>query len=231
MKIFLICGYGIPKDIHEDQNYLTYLNSVFNKIYQNSVGEAAAIIPCGGSTSCEPPYLGTEAEAITEYFSELKNREYVKERMSAWQIYPETESLSSLENLLFAKKIIEEKSLTGFITIFCEFTRLKRIKKTAEKIFVGFDFVVEAIDFDFSKNRYRDPVIIKEKEDLAEQEALWTLEDPERIVKHHELFEKKFAFFRERQAQGIAHVDVVKEWFEKGPVIMKELMPEHPLFK
>ncbi|MCR4311823.1 MAG: hypothetical protein NUV56_00925, partial [Candidatus Uhrbacteria bacterium] len=100
----------------------------------------------------------------------------------------------------------------------------------SKKVF-AIPFTVVPVDFDVSKNRYLDPAILAKKEKAATVEALWTLEDPARYKLHHEFFERKFAYFRERQSQGLSHVDVVEEWFTKGPDVIRELMPDHPLLK
>lgn len=231
MITFIICGYGLPKDIHRDQNYTVYLHIVFNRIYELAAAQSAAIIPCGGSTNCEPPYIGTEARLIVDYLSELTNREETRIQTSSWRFFPEERSLSTLENLLFAKEILKKEGLTGQIVIFCEKTREPRLVSFAEHIFPNGAVSVSAVDFDISKNRYLHPSIINKKEHLAMEEGLWTLQDPDRMQKHHELFQKKFEFLRKRQSEGLSHVDAVKEWFENEKKIITELMPNHPILK
>lgn len=231
MNIFLICGYGLPKDIREDQNYVTYLNVIFNRMYELAARHEAAIIPCGGPTNCEPPFQGTEAQMITDYIRDLMNREATHEQTMDWNIFPETRSLSTLENLIFAKEIIRLQKLKGSITLFCEKTREARLRLFADHVFQDASVDVFAIDFDISKNRYLDQEIIQRKENVATQEGLWTLQDPERMQKHHELFEAKFAFLRKRQSEGLSHVDAVKEWFKNEKRIMQEIVPDHPFLK
>lgn len=230
MPIYLICGYGIPKDINTDIHYRTYLHLVFNKIYTQSANQPCTIIPSGGPTEMEPPYLETESGVIGKYLKLMMQRLELKEQTSGWNLLLEDRSLSSLENLVFAKQLIDKNGLVGEVTIFCEQTRERRVAEMAKQLFQK-DVHVEPIDFDVSKNRYLDPAVIKTKEEEALQEALWTLEKEERLEQHHQLFERKFTFFRERAAQGMSHVDIVEEWFRYSKEIMKELMPEHPFFK
>ncbi len=229
MNIYLICGYGIPKDINNDQSYLTYLHLALNRVYELSSGKDAALIFCGGPTNCEPPFEGTEAYVMAEYVRSFIMRDELREKTALWKVLEEDRSLSTLENLLCAKELIEEENIEGQVVIFCEYTRRKRLEAFGDKLFGDQLEKVFPIDFDVSKNRYIDSGVLQKKEDLASKEGLWTLEDPERIALHHVFFEKKFAFFRERQAAGVAHVDVVEEWFTKGPELLKELMPDHPL--
>lgn len=230
MNIFLICCYGVPKNIEDDQNYLAYLNVAFNNMYARATEKEAVIIPCGGPTNTEAPYKGTEAAAIADYVKKLMHRPELSSATKAWRIVLEDRSLSTLENLLFAKHIIDEQKLEGDVTIFCEATRRDRIIATAEKIFDHPPTVI-AIDFDISKNRYTDPALMKEKDALALKESLWTLEKPERLAQHHQFFEQKLVFLREKQSEGLSHVDAVAAWYKEMPALMQKLMPEHPLLK
>jgi len=229
MNIFLICGYGIPTDIQQDTNYRTYLHIVFNHMYELAANQSAVVIPCGGSTKCDPPYTGTEAEVIAVYLRELMAREETNRQTSRWSIFPEETSLSTLENLLFAKEIIQTQNFTGPMSIFCEKTRESRVEAFAEKIFGEGRVRVQAIDFDVSKNRYLDPEVLSKKETLALEEGLWTLENPDRIQKHHAFFQKKFEFLRRRQSEGLSHVDAIAEWYMMKEEVMRQLIPDHPL--
>ncbi|MDA0208303.1 MAG: YdcF family protein [bacterium] len=230
MKAFIICGYGIPENVSRDVNYTTYLHLIFNSIFEQVAQQEAVIIPCGGPTKCDPPFVGTEAEAITDYLTELAKRNEVSEHAKKWIFISETESLSTLENLLFAKKMLDDIASVEKITIFCEKTREKRVQAFADKIFDK-SVSVSAIDFDISKNRYLDSDTLNTKEDLAMKEGLWTLQELERLEKHHEFFEKKFEFLRRRQSEGLSHVDAVKEWFENQQDVIRELMPDHPFLQ
>lgn len=230
MNIFIVCGYGLPKDIRNDQNYTIYLQTAFNRMYDLASKQEATIIPCGGPTNCESPYAGTEAGAITERLREFIDRETFGETTSQWTIIPEEASLSALENLLFAQRILREQNLTGPVTIFCEKTREMKVGLFAERVFLNTEIHVHAIDFDGSKNRYLDPEIIQKKEGFSTKEGLWTLEHPERIQKHHELLQTKFDFLRKRQTEGLSHVEAVKEWIEREADVIRESMPDYPFF-
>src|SRR3989344_2073787 len=190
MNIFLILGYGIPEDIKQDKNYITYLHIAFNKMYEISAETEAVIIPCGGPTNCSPPYEGTEAEEMERFITDLMGQSGIQEKTSAWKIIQENKSLSTLENFVFAKHIIDEQNLQGDILVFCEKTRENRIRAFAEKVFHQRNWTIEAVDFDTSKNRYLNQKTIDIKEELAMKEGLWVLEDPERMKVHHQFFEK-----------------------------------------
>lgn len=228
MNIFLIFGYGIPEDIKQDKNYVTYLYVAFNKIYEIAAEKDAVIIPCGGPTNCTPPYRGTEAQEIEQFITDHIDQAGLNQITTTWKIIQENTSLSTLENFVFARNIIDVQGLVGDIVIFCEKTREDRIKALAEQVFPQRNWTVEAIDFDTSKNRYLNIQAIKKKEEVATKEGLWTLQDPERMKVHHAFFQKKFDFLRQRQAEGISHEDAVKEWIESEDSFLQEIMPDHP---
>lgn len=221
-KSFIICGYGIPEDIHKDQNYLTYLHVVFNRIYTEAKNEPALIIPCGGPTSCAPPYLGTEAEKIGEYLQELMDRDVLNGATRAWQIILENTSLSSLENFLFAKHIIKENGGDQIIA-FCEATRVVRNQEIADGLFGKGKVLVEGVDFDISKNRYLPEDLLRKKEEAEREYAIWALESEENLAKHHRIFEEKFQKIRAWEAQGISHVDSVTRWYKEWPARYEEI--------
>lgn len=227
MNIYIINGYGIPESNQEDSNYTTYLTIIFNSIFSDASNQEAVIIPSGGPTSCTPPFDGTEASYIAGRLNNMMHQDFLAQQTSNWRIIEEGRSLSSLENLLFAKEIIDKEQLSGPISVFCESTREKRIQETAN-IILG-EASVRAIDFDNTKNRYADPELIQEKEQRALHENLWTLESTERLKVHHQIMEQKFTFLRDKQAQGMTHVDAVAEWYKEALKIVKEIAPDHPL--
>lgn len=232
MKVFIIPGYGIPESIEQDQNYLTYLHVAFNRIYDSAKGEKALIIPCGGPTNCTPPYEGTDAGIMTDYIQKLINRPETGNRCSAWSIIQENQSLSTLENLLYAKLIIDGTGECDSITIFCEATRGERIQKVSSAIFgMSILVVVEPIDFDTSPNRYLADEIIQKREQAEIAGSLWALENSDRLRRHRELFERRIALLRSLQDGGMSHVDAVAEWYRQAPALIAELMPDYPSLK
>src|SRR3989338_6382910 len=228
--IYLICGYGIPDNIQTDRNYIGYLDLAFNHIYEHSKGKEAVLIPCGGPTDCEPPYERTEAGEMAKALRELMSREVMGDATKKWKLLLEDKSLSTLENLIFAKRTVDEHRLEGPIVVFGAWIGKERRQTIADAVFGQGRSDLVSIDFDISQNRYLDPELLAQKETRALEEALWTLKDPSRLAKHHEAFEKKFVFLRKRQEEGVSHADAIKEWYEKAPEILRELMSGHPLF-
>lgn len=219
---YLICGYGVPPDIHTDRNYIGYLDLVFNHIWERSKNEEAVVVLSGGPTDCEPPYARTEAREMASYLRKLIDRDVVGDATKKWKLALEDQSLSTLENMVFAKRLVDEHKLDGPITIFGAWMGRERRQIVADKVFGSGRCKMMPIDFDISQNRYLDSKLVIEKETRALEESLWTLEDSDRLAKHHEAFEKKFEFLRKRQSEGASHVDAIKEWYERASEILQK---------
>lgn len=222
--IFLIFGYGVPKDILKDENYNLYLKMVFNKIYsivgKNKISKPL-IIACGGPTDMIKPYERTEAEEMIRFFNAfIDRRPYLKPITKNWKFIFENKSLSTLENLLNSKKILQGlKIKKGNIFILCEQTREKRVKVIAKRILGDAHKVqVLPLDFDASANRYLSIEYLAKKESAELKHSLWALRNPENLTKHHLIFEEKFEYFR--KVGNKAHVNAVKKWWDQK---LKEL--------
>jgi len=222
--VFLVFGYGVPRDILKDENYNFYLKMVFNKIYdfvvKNNI-EKPVIIFCGGETDVLKPYKRNEADEMIKFFTTLiKERPFLKSQTRNWLFISEKDSLSTLENLINSKKIITRRKIKkANFYVFCEQTRERRIKVLAKKIFEkNYNFLVVPLDFDVSANRYLPAEYLAKKESTELKHSLWALQSPENLKKHHKVFEEKFEYFR--KVGHKAHVNAVKEWWDQK---LKEL--------
>jgi hypothetical protein len=223
-NIFLIFGYGVPKDILKDETYNFYLKIVFNKIYdivtQNNI-DSPIIITCGGKTDMFKPYDRTEAEEMIRFFeSFIQERSYLQPITKTWTFIPEKQSLSTLENLLNSVKIVESKEIKkAQFYIFCEQTRQKRIRVLAKKVFdKDASSLIIPIDFDTSVNRYLPTEYLAKKEKLDLKYSLWALQAPENLKKYHKVFEEKMEYIR--KAGHKQSISALKEWWDKK---LKEL--------
>lgn len=223
-NVFLIFGYGIPKNILKDEKYNSYLKMVFNKIYsfvtKNKI-DKPIIITCGGKTDMFKPYKRTEADEMIKFFKAfIKERPFLSLITKNWLFIPENKSLSTLENLLNSNKIIQKRKIRkANFFIFCEQTRGKRIKILAKKILnKNYNFLVVPIDFDVSANRYLPVEYLAKKESAELKHSLWALQSPENLKKHHKAFEEKFEYFR--KVGHKTHVNAVKKWWDQK---LKEL--------
>jgi len=216
-SIFLVFGYGVPKNILKDENYNFYLKMVFNRIYDLSVKNKITnpiIIFSGGKTDHYKPYKRNEADEMVKLFRVLVKKPFVKKITKKWLLLPERKSLSTLENFLRCKNIILKRKIKmANVYIFCEQTREKRIKKLSKIIFnKNYNCSVNSVDFDVSLNRYLDPEFIIKKEQEELKHSLWALQSQKNLKKHHKLFEEKMDYFRKAGSEN--HEKAVKEFWE-----------------
>ncbi|NQU83391.1 MAG: hypothetical protein HQ536_01640 [Parcubacteria group bacterium] len=222
-NVFLVFGYGIPRNILKDENYNFYLKMVFNRVYnivlKNKINNPL-IICSGEKTDMVRPYKRTEAEEMVRLFKHINKKPFLKDITRNWLFVPEKKSLSTLENFLNCKQLIEKRKIKkANFYIFCEQTREKRIKILAKKILnKNYNFKVIPIDFDISTNRYLSPKFLAKKEGAELKHSLWVLQSPENLKKHHKVFADKIKYFR--KAGPNVHVDTIKEWWEQK---LKEL--------
>lgn len=216
--IFIVLGYGVPKNILVDENYNCYLKQVFNKIYSQAVSDLIkkpSIIFTGGNTDIRKPYKKTEAQEILRLFKSYTNRFFLKEITKDWIFVADNKALSTLENLLFASKKLAKKRISkANLYIFCEQTREKKVKILARKVFKeNFRITIYPIDFDFSANRYLSPKFINQKEAQDISFGLWALKSPQNYKKYHQIFEERLAYFRKLGPEK--HVQAIQEWWRK----------------
>ena len=217
-NIFLIFGYGIPKNIFVDENYNLYLKTVFNQVYDLVTKDKVSsplVICSGGKTDCFKPYKITEGDEMVKFFKKLCQQSFLKSVTKNWLFVSEKTSLSTLENFLHCRGILKKQKITpARLFVFCEQTRVKRVKILAKKILnKKYNPIVIPVDFDTSANRYLDPKFLTEKEQLVLKHDLWALENTTNFKKYHQLFEEKLRFLR--KAGPEVHTKAVQEWWEQ----------------
>jgi len=220
-NVYLVCGYGIPKNILKDENYNFYLKIIFNHIFDRNLLNPIVIFS-GGKTDLNKPYKKTEAEEMSRLFVKLQNRSFLKRRTHGWHLFNERQSLSTVGNLLLTKKMLKNKNLKPYlITIFCEKTKKQRVTELAENIYGKSLKKVEAIDFDISKNRYDD--IIKEVEKNQILFDLWALKSKQNLKQHNKQCKEKLKFFKKAIKEGRSNF--IKQWWlihlQKSKALMK----------
>lgn len=216
-NVFLVFGYGIPKDIMKDENYAVYLRLVFNTIYdlmaKKRFSERVTIIFSGGKTDLYKPFNRTEAEEMIKLFKQFSARPLVKNITKNWALLAEKRSLSTLENFLYCKEmLVQKKFKTKKIHIFCEQTRTLRIKKLSKKIFEKYGVKVIPIDFDTSEHRYLDPAFLAQKEKTELKHSLWALKNHFNLEKHHKVFKEKLALLKKVKPED--RQKALKKWWE-----------------
>ncbi len=212
--LFFVLGYGIPKDILEDQNYEIYLRTVFNTIFDTCAKAQswnATIVFSGGKTDMWAPYRRTEAQEMKRAFQVLMKRPAVKRQTKTWKLLLEANSLSTLDNFVYIKQLVNARTFSAKqITIFCEQTRFARVKALARTLFAGAR--VHPVDFDQSANRYLEPATLERLSTEGLKLDRWALKNARNLAKHRELFKEKLVFLR--KAGPDAHVDAVRRWWE-----------------
>jgi len=212
-QIFIVPGYGVPADIFADDAYRAYLGFAFNRIFERAEeGGGIAVIFCGGKTDMFPPYRRSEAGEMKRYFSQLMRRACVRRKTKGWTLLTDSASLSTLENLLNAKKLAEARKLGGRVSVFCEFTRRGRIGKFARIIFGRAEIL--PLDFSLSSNRYLGADYLQAKEREAIAFDSWALRSEENFRKYHRNFVEKFAFLRSYGPDR--RQEAIKTWWENG---------------
>jgi len=216
-NIFLVFGYGVPKNILKDEAYNSYLKIVFNKIYglvvKNKILEPT-IIFSGGKTDYYRPYKRNEADEMIRLFKALNKKSFLKKITKNWILVPEKMALSTLGNFLYCKEIILKRKIKkANLYIFCEQTRENRVKILAKKIFSeNYNSRVIPIDFDVSSNRYLDPKIIIKKEREELKHSLWALKSSKNLKEHRKFFKGKVKFLRKYEPDK--HAEAVEEYWK-----------------
>jgi hypothetical protein len=150
----IVNGYGVPKNINTDLNYNSYLGQIFNYLWDRYRGRSLVIILCGGNTDMYQPYRKTEAGEMASWFDRKIGQLGLAKK---WKIKQVSQTLSTLENLLAAKRIVGGKHALYF----CEKTHQPKAQKLGSEIF-GKRILVIPIDFNTSLPRY----------DLATRQAM-----------------------------------------------------------
>jgi len=213
-SIFLILGYGVPKDIIKDENYNIYLKTAFNAIFSVSAKEKTnpIIIFCGGKTDCFAPYKRNEADEMIRLFQKLMQRRHVKDLVKDWKLISEKTSISTLENLLDAKKMIDKKNIKSeSVHIISEVMRKKRIETLAKKIFSQ-KITLISIDFSQSPTRFLDPHFVQKKEDQALAHDMEALKNENLRSEHHKVYVEKLEIFR--KVKSADREDAIRKWWE-----------------
>lgn len=218
-NIYLVLGYGIPTNIYKDENYNFYLKTVFNKIFDNVTREKInkpLIFFCGGKTDLFRPYKRTEATEMIKFFKLFIKRHLILKSITKdWIFIAENKSLSTLENLVYSKEVLDDYKIRKIsLVIFCEQTRAKRVEIISRRVFKkNFPVKVVPIDFDVSDNRYLQKNFINKKEKSELNHSLWALQIAENMKKHHEVFVEKIEYMKKVKSKE--QVSAMRQWWEQ----------------
>jgi hypothetical protein len=120
MKVGIVCGYGIKLD----DNLITYLEAVINYSKENQISK---LICSGGYTSKNSDM--SEARLMFKF---------IKKQNEKIDFLLEEESITTLHNLLYSKKLIEDVGIPfEKLYIFCDNVRFAKIYLLSKIIFRG----------------------------------------------------------------------------------------------
>ncbi|MEK7583893.1 MAG: ElyC/SanA/YdcF family protein [Patescibacteria group bacterium] len=214
--LYIILGYGVPKDIVKDGGYRRYLTAVLeaiNRAKKKTNAQKTCIIFSGGLTDCRKPFRRTEAREMIKLFRFIANRSSARGSARKWQLIPEARALSTVENLVFTKTLLKKRGIeAGHINIFCEYTRRRRVGILARKMFgPQYKIAIRAIDFDTGPNRFAEPKFLRDKERAQLLEARKALQSSASAKQHHKLMQDKIRFLR--NAKNMSHSEAVARWW------------------
>jgi hypothetical protein len=195
-RVSIILGYGIPEDIFKDRNYEFYLKKCFNDIVTKKRDQKSQriVIFSGGMTDCFPPYSRSEAREMLRYFEFLIAESSSKDH---WKLITEDTSLSTLQNLVNVRRIIQENNITSdHITIFCEITRQKRVQKLAETIFSNSNVRVSPMNFYKSSHTDDSFHSVENKERCILEQDIKSLSNKNYFEQHIKFYKTKFDILR-----------------------------------
>jgi hypothetical protein len=196
--LFIVPGYGVPKNIFKDENYLKYLNYASNYLSQFTLRNPdvnIAIIFCGGKIDMYKPYKRTAASEMVKLFRKIIDKKFTKDALSQITILEEAKSFSTLDDLLYTKEVMSKKRIhPDKIFIFCESSREDRLRKLAEQIFgqpsTTLPIVLPA------KGQKKDPRLLKQKEEVALRWSLKALKDSNYLKKYRTIYREKLDLLR-----------------------------------
>ena len=201
----LVCGYGVPKNILADKNYFSYLTQIFNFLFDRFADSEGVIILSGGPTDCFSPFKRTEAQEMKHWFENKIGQLKKQNKISLeWKLRLENKSLSTVENLLYSKKL-----LSGEIFVFAEKTRAARMKKLT-KLILGPKAKNIFFDFDGSETRYKTSAI-KARERQAEHIELACLKNPKLLNERRKLVKEKLSLMRR-----LGPEEGLRRWMERA---------------
>jgi hypothetical protein len=175
-------------------------------------GIKVTIIFSGGNSGLDKPYKRTEAQEMTKLFKKIYSGN------KRWKIRLEKKSLSSLENQVFSKKIVEKiKDINGNISIFSDSSRVTRAKGTAKLIFGKVSIIPINLS---SKIEHENQKLIAKKEKMALQVALWSLKSKANFDKSHKIYVDKFKMLRTAPKNRRKEAEI--EWWKKSVETFKE---------
>jgi hypothetical protein len=206
MKIFIVPGYHLPKDISKDEVYKIYFNYVCQEIKKTCLnGEKITVLLSGGNIDMDQPFDRILSKEMKESFLATSNSYNLN-----CTLFTEEKSLSSIENLIYSKEIIDEIEGDKLIYIFSDLQRAKRTQLTADIIFKNYKLLT--IDLS-SKEERNNQEIVEKKENLALNFSLWALKNKDNLEEFKQVYVDKFKLLRSVSADKRKETEI--NWWKE----------------
>jgi hypothetical protein len=157
-----------------------------------------------------PPYKETEANFLQSAWLQQdssKNADFLME----------TAAICSLENILFARKLLEPLEPEGRIKVFVENIRLQRMQVICDHLLNG--YLVQVIPIDLG---HQSDAAAQEGERIGILWIKWALAKPDNFVWYRSLFAEKIIAARPAYERAEAF-DAVNWWKTKWVLIKERL--------
>lgn len=195
--VYLIFGYGIPRDILRDAAYRAYLGGVFSFISRDVARRRVrqpVVIASGGPTDCFPPFRRLEGVELLRGFRALASPSATR----SWRLLTERTAPSTLENITGSRDVLRRRRIRpGSITMFCEPSRARRVRTIGRRVFERVPLRVVAIPFPAPTEPSQNRRAIAAKERRAIAYDSWALRSPANFRRYHALYRRKLEFTRQ----------------------------------
>lgn len=189
MKVFIVPGYHLPKDLSQDEVYKKYFNFVCLEIKKTCDSkDKILVILSGGNIDMDEPFDRVLSIEMKMPFLDVAGKHDIK-----CEVLTEVKSLSSIENLIYSKEIVDNIEEENDIFVFSDLQRSNRTKLTADKIFSKFHLLTIDLSSDEEKNNQE---IVNKKEALALNFSLWALESLKNLEEFKKIYIDKFKLLR-----------------------------------
>lgn len=189
MKIFIVPGYHLPKSIESDEVYIKYFSYVceeINKLCKDR--DKITVLLSGGNIDMDKPFNRILSQEMKKPFDVVAKKFNIN-----CTTLTEEKSLSSIENLIYSKNIIDKINGDKEIYIFSDLQRSERTKITTDIIFNKYELLT--IDLG-SKEEKQNQEIVNKKENLAIKLSLWALKNNENLEEFKNVYIDKFKLLR-----------------------------------
>ncbi|KKQ37070.1 MAG: hypothetical protein US53_C0029G0019 [Candidatus Woesebacteria bacterium GW2011_GWA1_37_7] len=204
MKAFIIPGYHLPNNIENDEKYIKYFDFACSEIVKVSNSEKVVVILSGGNIDMDKPFDRILSKVMLTLFEK-----YIDKYNMNCLVKTEEKSLSSLENLIYSKDILNEFKDNFEIYVFSDKQRIERSKILADKVFDN--PIMLGVDISHELERQNTEVVNK-KEELATKFSLWALKSKENLDKFKNVYNEKYTYLRTISPEKRKEAEI--EWWK-----------------